>query len=60
MKVQLEAGVWIADWEGDPGRTLAEENAKKFASITEAQTALTESRKYRPFKNAIIQEGFSD
>lgn len=33
MKVLLEKDVWIADWKGDPGRTLKKENAKEFSSM---------------------------
>lgn len=31
---------FLADWEGDPGRTLLIENAQKFDSDAEAQKAL--------------------
>lgn len=60
MKVQLEKGVWLKDGEGDPARTLVEENAKEFSSLTKAHKALVRAREYRPFKNAVIQEGFFD
>ncbi len=60
MKVLLEKGVWLKDGEGDPPRTLVESNAKEFNSSAEAYKALTRARKYRPFKNAIIQEYFFD
>ncbi len=56
MKVQLETGVWLADGDGDPSRTLIEENAKEFDSKKEALIALTKARKYSPFKNAVLQE----
>lgn len=52
--VEIQDGVWIADWDGDPGRTLKEENAKRFFLKSDAEKALTEARKYRPFKNAKI------
>lgn len=54
MKVELESGVWLADGEGDPARTLNKKKAKKFDTITEACKALTEARKYRPFGNATV------
>jgi len=54
MKIELESGVWLADGEGDPARTLDENNAKEFKTLKEARTALEEARKYRPFKNAVI------
>ena len=58
MKVLLEPGVWIADWEGDPGRTHVEENAQEFDTLKEASKALEKARTYRPFKGAQIIEGF--
>ncbi len=60
MKVLLEKGVLLTDGEGDPPRTLVEENAKEFSSTQAACKALAKARKFRPFKNAIIQEGFFD
>lgn len=56
MKVQLEKGVWLTDGYGDPPRTLIEENAKDFETQAEALAALTDARKYRPFKDAELQE----
>jgi len=56
MKVLLEDGVWLSGGEGDPPRTLVEENAKEFVTLKEALTALAEARKLRPFKNAQIQD----
>jgi len=50
----LSSGVWIAPWEGDPGRTLKQHNAKQFKDQKNAEKALGQARKYRPFKNAKI------
>lgn len=58
MKVQLEKGVWLADCEGDPGRTTKEENAKGFDKVYEAVTALEKARTFRPFEKAEIQGDF--
>jgi len=58
MKVLLEEGVWLADGEGDPPRTLLEENAKEFIDISQANNALVKARKYRPFPDAEIYEDF--
>ena len=58
MKVLLEKNCWLADWEGDPGRTVLESNAKDFPDMEIATKALEKARKYRPFKNAQIQEDF--
>jgi len=55
MIVQIEHGVWLADGEGDPARTLDEKKAKKFNSLPKARRALTEARKYRPFEGATIE-----
>lgn len=54
MKVLLEDGVWLTDGEGDPPRTLVEENAEDFSSMEKALKALENARKSRPFKNAEI------
>ncbi len=54
--VELEQDVWIADWDGDPGRTCVESNAKRFRKRGPAGNALTAARKYRPFLNAKIVE----
>jgi len=53
--VELDEGVWIADWEGDPGRTLIKDNAKKFGSRGKAKEALTKARLYRKFVMAKIK-----
>jgi len=37
IKVQANHDCWIADWEGDPGRTLVKENAKLFKTEIEAE-----------------------
>ena len=62
MKVLLEKGVWLLGWpevcEGDPPRTLKEENAYEFDNMQQAQQALKEARAYRPFEKAVICEDF--
>ena len=58
MKVLLERGVWLADGEGDPPRTLIEESAKEFPDVAQASNALAEARRYRRFPNAEIYEDF--
>jgi len=52
----LSNGVWLAQWEGDPGRTLRKHNAERFKDIGSAEKALTKAREYRQFKNARIEE----
>lgn len=52
--VQLEFEVWLAPWDGDPGRTCTIEFAKRFSSRRQAETALEAARRYRPFRDAFI------
>ncbi len=54
--VELEPGVWCAPWPGDPGRTLAKKNAKRFRSLKGARGAVTRARKYRTFPSVVIFE----
>lgn len=55
--VELEKGVWIAPWDGDPGRCLDMAGAKRFTRKIQAERALKKARKYKPFLNAEIYEG---
>ena len=51
--IQLEKGVFLAPWKGDPGRTLKQESAKRFSSDQSAITSLNKLKKdYSKFKNA--------
>lgn len=52
--VELEEGVWLAPWRGDPGRTVVISNAKVFTSKKGANIALGLARKFRKFKNAMV------
>ena len=52
--VELERGCWLADWEGDPGRTVVKKSAKKFPTKMAAALALLEARHFRDFQNAAI------
>jgi hypothetical protein len=52
--VELEKKCWIAPWDGDPGRTIVKENARKFPNKIEADFALVCARTYRPFNDAVI------
>lgn len=59
--VQLEKGAFgqecfLADWPGDPGRTLVIENAKRYQSIRTATYTLAYARKYGDFPNAQIKD----
>lgn len=52
--VELEENCWIADWEGDPGRTVVKENAKTFKTEKEAEKTLKKALKYRDFQNSKL------
>ena len=52
--VQLEFQVWLAPWEGDPGRTTRIEHAQKFDSQAKAERALANARKFRPFERGFV------
>jgi hypothetical protein len=52
--VQLERGVWLSPWHGDPGRTTELQHAMRFSTFTAAEDALKQAREYRPFENASI------
>jgi hypothetical protein len=54
MILELEPGVWLAEWEGDPGRTEIKAHAKRFKTMAEIGKALRKAREYRPFVNARI------
>jgi hypothetical protein len=58
MKVKLEEGVWLADGEGDPARTLVEDNAKEFDNAIEAYDALKAAREYHAFTDAELTDDF--
>jgi len=53
--IELEEGVWLAPWDGDPGRTLKKEFADLFYTKHDAEEALRAAREYRPFQNANLQ-----
>jgi hypothetical protein len=42
--IELEPGVWIAPWSGDPGRTLVQGSAKRFQTHDDAKKALAKAR----------------
>ena len=52
--VELDPGCWLADWEGDPGRTVVRKSAKKFPTKIAAALALLEARHFKEFPNAVI------
>jgi len=58
--VCLDDGLWIADHDGDPPRTLIKWYAKRFKTRLQAGRALREARKYRPFRRAEIHDITTD
>ena len=58
--VELEPGVWIAPWEGDPGRTLHINHASVFSRWIDAAAALEKARAYRRFTHASIREAVDE
>lgn len=52
--VELDPGVFLADAEGDHGRTLAIEKAKVFKSHPRARIGLLDAQKYRYFEAARV------
>ena len=62
--VRLETGalhgVWLAPWEGDPGRTCNVWNAKPFSSLDAANVAIAWARGYRPFPDATVERHRTD
>lgn len=53
--VKLEDGVWLAPWDGDPGRTLNEKSAKKFTTQAAAHKAIAKALRFREFKSPTVQ-----
>lgn len=52
--VELEPGVFIADGDGDPPRTLSFRNSRRFESRHMATAALRRARRWRRFKQARV------
>lgn len=52
--VQLEPGVWLAPWTGDPGRSLEMASAKKFPSLASAHRAIANALQCRRFKSPTV------
>lgn len=52
--VELELGVYLAPWNGDPGRTLNRSCAATFDRVAEATEALAAARLHRAFARARI------
>lgn len=47
--VELEKGVWLAYWPGDPGRTLQRSSARVYKTKRGARIAAGLARRFRRF-----------
>jgi hypothetical protein len=54
--VKLESGVWLANGDGDPPRTIVCANARAFPTYHAAESGLWLARTFRPFADAEITE----
>jgi len=54
--VELEKGVFLAPWDGDPGRTLVEGSAKQFKKQATAFAALEKAQESRRFSSSKVLE----
>jgi len=54
VELQPQVQMWIAPWQGDPGRTCVEATAVRYKTEAAAKAALTRARRYSPFKQARI------
>lgn len=46
---------WIAEWEGDPLRTIVIENAQTFESNKQANKRIEECKQTRPFSPMVYK-----
>jgi len=53
--VKLEDGVWLADGDGDPPRTIVRHNANRFITLYAAGRALAKAQRIQPFRSAAIE-----
>jgi hypothetical protein len=51
--IELEPGIWLAPWDGDPGRTHNIKSAKNFTSKIKARKALFQIKKDYPYRNFL-------
>lgn len=54
IKVQANHECWIADWDGDPGRTLVRESAKTFKRKSDAEKLCKEMKVKYPNRNVWV------
>lgn len=54
IKVQANHDCWIADLDGDPGRTLVRENAKTFKCKSDAEKLCKKMKVKYPNRNVWV------
>lgn len=54
--IQLDKKCWVADIDGDPGRTLVKSRAKQFPSKKLAKSALNDIKKQYSFRDYSMSE----
>jgi len=52
--VEIDEGVWLAPWKGDPGRTLVKENAKKYPTQLGARIAAGKAVRKYPWRESTL------
>ncbi len=52
--VELEPGVFIAPWAGDPGRTLIKASASRFDTKEQASAAIDRASDYREWRAPAV------
>jgi hypothetical protein len=52
--VELQDGLWLSTWRGDPGRSLVVTSAQGYKTERGAKIALGKARRWSPFKDARI------
>lgn len=53
---ELEKGVWVAPWVGDPGITIVKANAQIFKKRSTAWKAIEKAEDFRSFPKAIVTQ----
>jgi hypothetical protein len=54
LEKHKEGPVYVAEWNGDPGRTYEISAARRYKTHKGAKIGLSHARRYRTFKDAKI------
>lgn len=55
IEIKASTPMWVANWEGDPPRTLKIENAQIFKNKKEALRRIRECTLTHPFRNVAYK-----